>query len=33
VRRLLLSEKDRIGIATFQPKDEKNQDSTELTAT
>lgn len=25
------SETDRIGIATFQPKDEKNQDSTELT--
>ncbi len=31
VRRLLLSEKDRRGIGTFQPKDEKNQDSTELT--
>lgn len=31
VTRLLLSEKDRIGIGTFQPKDEKNQDSTELT--
>src|SRR6266850_4606239 len=31
VRRLLLSEKDRIGVGTFQPKDEKNQDSTELT--
>ncbi|MCI0417051.1 serine protein kinase [bacterium] len=31
VRRILLSEKDRIGIGTFQPKDEKNQDSTELT--
>ncbi len=31
VRRLALSEKDRIGIGTFQPKDEKNQDSTELT--
>ncbi len=31
VRRLLLSESDRIGIGTFQPKDEKNQDSTELT--
>ncbi len=31
VRRLMLSEKDRIGIGTFQPKDEKNQDSTELT--
>lgn len=25
------SESDRMGIATFQPKDEKNQDSTELT--
>jgi serine protein kinase len=31
VRRLLLSSQDRIGIGTFQPKDEKNQDSTELT--
>jgi serine protein kinase len=31
VRQLHLSEKDRIGIGTFQPKDEKNQDSTELT--
>ena len=31
VRRISLSEKDRIGIGTFQPKDEKNQDSTELT--
>jgi serine protein kinase len=31
VRRLGLSEKDRLGIGTFQPKDEKNQDSTELT--
>ena len=31
VRRLLISEQDRIGIGTFQPKDEKNQDSTELT--
>src|SRR3954471_5727196 len=31
VRRLGLSEKDRVGIGTFQPKDEKNQDSTELT--
>ncbi|MBK6683907.1 MAG: serine protein kinase [Deltaproteobacteria bacterium] len=30
VRRLTLSEKDRVGIGTFQPKDEKNQDSTEL---
>src|SRR5687767_15250284 len=28
-RRLVLSEQDRIGIGTFQPKDEKNQDSTE----
>ena len=27
----ILSEKDRVGIGTFQPKDEKNQDSTELT--
>jgi len=31
VKRLLLSAQDRIGIGTFQPKDEKNQDSTELT--
>ncbi len=31
VRRIFMSEKDRIGIGTFQPKDEKNQDSTELT--
>ncbi len=31
VRRLVLSEQDRIGIGTFQPKDEKNQDATELT--
>jgi serine protein kinase len=31
VKRLVLSEQDRIGIGTFQPKDEKNQDSTELT--
>jgi serine protein kinase len=31
VRRLILSEKDCIGIGTFAPKDEKNQDSTELT--
>lgn len=30
VRRLVLSEKERVGIGTFQPKDEKNQDSTEL---
>ncbi len=31
VRRFFLSEADRIGVGTFQPKDEKNQDSTELT--
>ncbi len=31
VRRIIVSEKDRVGIGTFQPKDEKNQDSTELT--
>jgi serine protein kinase len=31
IKRLILSEKDRRGIGTFQPKDEKNQDSTELT--
>jgi serine protein kinase len=31
VRRMLISEQDRVGIGTFQPKDEKNQDSTELT--
>ncbi len=31
ITRLLLSEKGRVGIGTFQPKDEKNQDSTELT--
>ena len=31
VKRLILSEADRIGVGTFQPKDEKNQDSTELT--
>lgn len=31
VKRFLISEKDRMGIGTFQPKDEKNQDSTELT--
>ncbi len=31
VRRVILSERDRVGIGTFQPKDEKNQDSTELT--
>lgn len=31
VIRCVYSEADRVGIATFQPKDEKNQDSTELT--
>ncbi|MFZ3230394.1 MAG: serine protein kinase [Pseudobdellovibrio sp.] len=31
VKRMFISEADRIGIGTFQPKDEKNQDSTELT--
>ncbi|MEE9392989.1 MAG: serine protein kinase [Planctomycetota bacterium] len=31
IHRLVISEKDRRGIGTFQPKDEKNQDSTELT--
>jgi serine protein kinase len=31
VKRMIVSEKDRVGIGTFQPKDEKNQDSTELT--
>ncbi len=31
VKRITLSEQDRCGIGTFQPKDEKNQDSTELT--
>ena len=31
VKRIIFSEQDRIGIGTFQPKDEKNQDSTELT--
>lgn len=31
VIRKVYSEPDRMGIATFQPKDEKNQDSTELT--
>ena len=31
VRRVTLSESDRVGIGTFSPKDEKNQDSTELT--
>jgi serine protein kinase len=31
VKRMVFSEKDRVGVGTFQPKDEKNQDSTELT--
>jgi serine protein kinase len=31
VKRLIMSEQDRVGIGTFQPKDEKNQDATELT--
>lgn len=31
VIRKTFNEADRVGIATFQPKDEKNQDSTELT--
>ena len=31
VTRMIISEDDRVGIGTFQPKDEKNQDSTELT--
>jgi hypothetical protein len=31
VVRQVHSEADRVGIATFQPKDEKNQDATELT--
>ncbi|MFH1438607.1 MAG: serine/threonine protein kinase, partial [Pseudomonadota bacterium] len=31
VKRFIMSEQDRLGIGTFQPKDEKNQDSTELT--
>jgi len=31
IKRIILSEIDRVGIGTFQPKDEKNQDSTELT--
>ena len=30
VRRVTLSEKNRVGIGTFQPKDEKSQDATEL---
>jgi serine protein kinase len=31
IKRVIFSEQDRVGIGTFQPKDEKNQDSTELT--
>lgn len=31
IRRVVLSEKNRVGIGTFQPKDEKSQDATELT--
>ncbi|RJR09559.1 serine protein kinase [Candidatus Parcubacteria bacterium] len=31
IRRLVISEKDRVGIGTYQPKDEKSQDATELT--
>ena len=31
VRRFVFNEANRVGIGTFQPKDEKNQDSTELT--
>lgn len=31
IRRVSLSEKNRVGIGTFQPKDEKSQDATELT--
>jgi serine protein kinase len=31
VQRMVICEDDRVGIGTFQPKDEKNQDSTELT--
>ena len=31
VRRVILSETNRVGIGTFQPKDEKSQDATELT--
>lgn len=31
VVRIVYSEADRVGIGTFQPKDEKNQDATELT--
>ena len=31
VKRVIISEEDRTGITTFQPKDPKSQDSTELT--
>ena len=31
IRRVVISEKNRVGIGTFQPKDEKSQDATELT--
>lgn len=31
IKRLIFSEEDRIGIGTYQPKDEKSQDATELT--
>ena len=31
IRRVILSETNRVGIGTFQPKDEKSQDATELT--
>lgn len=31
IRRMIISEQDRLGVGTFQPKDEKNQDSTDLT--
>ena len=31
VVQFVFSESDRVGVGTFQPKDEKNQDSTELT--
>ena len=31
INRIQISERNRVGIGTFQPRDEKNQDSTELT--
>ena len=31
VKRLVFSEQDRVGLATFEPKDKKNQDEEELT--